>query len=614
MRSRGRSVRPLGRAHVAILVTVLLVASCGSGAVETAGQRATGSPPVSTAPAISLVPPTGLASSAPPATSSAPASSPTLATGGSADFAPGALAVTVSDNLRVRSQPGVGSDSVRYQPLLPKATQLVIVGGPVEASGYTWYRVVPLGVKLEGGVEQGWVAIADHDGSPWVTLADDPTPGFELASVATERPAPSIDDARDGADGTNGFGLSLYQELLNETGDAAGPNNIVISPTSVALALAMASAGAQGATAAELDDLLGAPGWNALSARMASLQQLLGSLDTAWTDWDGTAHSLALRIANMAFAQDGWPIRHDYLQRIDRALGAGLGLVDYQQNAEAARGAINGWVARQTLNRIPELLTAGTVSDATRLVLVNAIYLKAQWEVEFQDGATTARAFTGPNGAREQVPTMELLGSQVVPYASGNGWQATELRYLGADGATPLAMTLILPDELGQFEQGLTASELSGIVDELATQRDDLQHPADQGSADDLACPTYPYQVHLFMPRFGIDTRTDLQRALRAMGMVTAGDPLTADFGGITTPSSVFISKVIHQANIDVDEHGTEAAAATAIGMDTTGGCGPPQPKRTITLRLNHPFLFVLRDVETGTILFLGRVTDPSQR
>jgi serpin B len=596
---------------ITVLVAVLLVASCGtdSGGV-TSSPGAASQSPATLPPASAPASPAGSPPLVPPSsgTSSPAEASPTPTVTGP-DLTPGALAITVSDNLRVRSLPGVSSDSVKYQPLLPKGTQLVISGGPVDASGYTWYRVVPLDFTLDGGVEQGWVAVADHDGTPWVAVADDPTPGFELASAAEQRPAPVIADARDGATAVNRFGLDLYRELL---ADPTG--NLVISPASVALALTMARAGAQGATASELDGLFGTSGWNDLGDAMASLQQLLASRDTAWTDWDGTAHALALRIANAAFAQHGWAIRHDYLQRIDRALGAGLGLVDYARDPEAARQAINAWVARQTVGRIPELLNPGAVSEATRLVLVNAVYLKAQWEVEFQQGATQDRAFTLSDGTREQVPTMALWGGQAVPYASGKGWQATELRYLGADGSTPLAMTLILPGDLNRFQQGLTSSILATIVAKLDAQRDDLRVLTDSGSAGDISCPVYGYQVHLFMPRFGIDSRMELQAVLKAMGMVTAGDPSAADFSGITDPSSVFISRVIHQANIDVDELGTEAAAATAIGMDTTGGCGQPQPERTVTLRLDQPFLFALRDVQTGAVLFLGRVVNPATR
>ena len=129
-----------------------------------------------------------------------------------------------------------------------------------------------------------------------------------------------------------------------------------------------------------------------------------------------------------------------------------------------------------------------------------------------------------------------------------------------------------------------------------------------------MACCDHPYDVRLFLPRFGAETKADLIPELAHLGMTLATDPLKADFSGINSPSELYIAKVIHQANIDVDEKGTEAAAATAVGMSTTGGCGPSDPHRVITVRFDRPFFFILRDVETGAILFMGRVVDPSQK
>jgi len=216
---------------------------------------------------------------------------------------------------------------------------------------------------------------------------------------------------------------------------------------------------------------------------------------------------------------------------------------------------------------------------------------------------------------------MSLLGGETVPYATGPGWKATELRYLGgaggADGTrpTPLAMTLIQPDNLAAFEKSLTPQKLAGVISNLDAQRKRLQTVTSSGEVGD--CGTYAYSLHLFMPRFGIDTRASLKDPLVALGMPLAFDSTGADFGGIHVPESaqdrIYIGAVIHQANIDVDEKGTEAAAATAVVM-TTGGCTGPDPAKTITLRLERPFLFILRDVQTGAILFMGRVVDPSAK
>ena len=231
----------------------------------------------------------------------------------------------------------------------------------------------------------------------------------------------------------------------------------------------------------------------------------------------------------------------------------------------------------QTEQRIPELLAEGVLTPATRLTLVNAIYLKAPWQTPFFEGATEDGTFTRADGSTVEVPFMSTSAS--LPYASGDGWQAVELPYLGGS----LAMTLILPDDLADFEQALTPDDLATITSSLADT-----------------------QVALALPRFGIETKAELATILAALGMPTAfGD--AADFSGITTAAPLLISDVIHQANIDVDEKGTEAAAATAVVMLEYA-----MPAETVTVRLDRPFLFALRDVPTGAILFLGRVGDPS--
>jgi serpin B len=276
-------------------------------------------------------------------------------------------------------------------------------------------------------------------------------------------------------------------------------------------------------------------------------------------------------------------------------------------------------VSDQTKKRIPELIPEGSLDELTRLVLVNAIYLKAGWENEFSKEATKPKPFTRLDGSLVKVPTMWQLGGQTIPYARGTGWQATELRYRGADWTTPLAMTLILPDDLTSFESKLTASQLSRITATLQSERERLGviTPGTSGEMCDMG--TWPYEVRLFLPRFSAGTQAPLADVLKSLGMplpLTRGE---ADFTAIHVPKTyeeiLYIGDVIHQANIDVDEKGTEAAAATAIIMQATGGgCvgSVPSPRKTITLRLDHPFLFVLRDVETGAVLFMGRVVDPS--
>ena len=605
----GPIVWPLQRSGVRSLAALLAVSLLFTGCADTTPSPAA-SASMPAPPAVDRPSPS---SDADPTSTpiASPTSTPSLEP---AVLAAGSMAVTVSDRLRVRSQPRVGDDSARYEPLLPTGTELLVVEGPVQASGYAWYRVAPVSLTLSGGVTEGWVAAADHDGTPWIATAGDPLAGLEFAKAAVSRSAGSAKDARKAGASINAFAIDMYRRLrADPTADLAG-KNVVFSPTSIALALAMARAGARGTTASEMDDVLHADGWKSLAARLNSLDQELAGHNATWIDDEKNTHALSLRIANTAFGQRGYAIERSFLDAIGEAFGAQLGLVDFEADPDAARRVINEWVSRQTAHRIPELLMPPDVTTSTRLALVNAVYLKANWQLEFDKDSTADRTFTRIDGTTVRVPTMSLQGEQDVPYASGPGWKATELRYVGADRSTPLAMTLILPDDIDAYEAGLTPAKLASITKKLDGQRTRLAKltytPEDWA---DMRCGTYPYSVHLFMPRFGIDTRAGLVPVLAEMGM-KAAFALGADFSGITTPTSLFISEVIHQANIDVDEKGTEAAAATAIGVDVTGGCGGPQPAKTITLRLDRPFLFVLRDVETGAILFMGRVLDPSVR
>jgi serpin B len=371
----------------------------------------------------------------------------------------------------------------------------------------------------------------------------------------------------------------------------------------------MARAGAKGATAAEMDDVLRLAGWDRYATGLAALDQELRSRDATWSRDGGEQHALALRMANMAFGQDGYRIERDFLERIGAAFGSPLGLVDYMHDPAGALDAINGWVSRQTMGRIPKLLSPANIHGGTRLVLVNAVYLKAEWETAFYDDLTRDRPFTTLDGDRVAVPTMRM-DQAAIPLAAGDGWRATELRYLAPDGQAPLSMTLVLPDDIDAFERSLKPAVVARIDRSLASEWDRVTTVRD--GTPDNECGSVAYATNLFLPKFGIDTRGDLVPALGAAGMrVPMSD--TADFTGIND-GGLAIGMVIHQANIDVDEKGTEAAAATAVGMDTTGGCGGPHPRTVKTLRLDRPFVFLLRDTRTGAILFMGRVADPSIR
>lgn len=404
-----------------------------------------------------------------------------------------------------------------------------------------------------------------------VSTACSSSDGIVLAKADVARAATSPEDAIAAAAAVNAFALELYREV------AAGGANVVVSPTSIALALAMARAGARGTTATEMDAVLHDVASEANAGWLNALDLALTGRSGTFKDDTGKDHDVTLRIANSTFGQRGMTLVPAYLDALATRFGAGVRLVDYVTKTEAARKLINGWVDDQTEHRIPQLLVPGIITTDTRLTLVNAIYLKAAWQTPFPESATKAGTFHLADGSTVEVPMMATTTS--LPYAAGDGWQAVELPYIGGS----LALTVIVPDDLAAFEASLTAEQLAWIFGQL--------HESD---------------VTLGFPKFGIETKAMLADVLAALGMPSAFDPGRADFSGITTEEALFISDVVHQANIDVDEKGTTAAAATAVVMRGTASL------EHVALQVNRPFLFALRDRPTGAVLFLGRVVDPS--
>lgn len=418
-------------------------------------------------------------------------------------------------------------------------------------------------------------AVSSPTGSPSSTPIGTPssTPlsAIELAAVQVPRVAGTSEDAAAAGAAIDAFGFDLYRRV------AAGGGNVVVSPASIAIAVAMARAGARGETAAQIDEVFRGLGSDEHAAWISALDQALASRTASFPDAMGDPQQVTLRIANAPFGQRDMTLEPAYLEALGARFGAGLRLVDYKADPEAARKLINRWVDEQTEERIPELLAQGAVGTLTRLVLVNAIYLKAAWQHPFAEEATQSAPFSLPDGTTVDVPTMTT--ETQFAYASGHGWQAVELPYVGGQ----LAMTIVVPNDLAGFVEDLDADSFAAIADDLAAT-----------------------QVDLSMPKFGIETKTELAETLAALGMPLAFDPGGADLSGITAEERLFISAVVHQANIDVDEKGTEAAAATAV---VVGMSAVPEP---VTMRVDRPFLFALRDVPTGAILFLGQVADPS--
>ena len=394
---------------------------------------------------------------------------------------------------------------------------------------------------------------------------------ISLARADVPRASATPGDAAAASSAINAFGLDLYRALAN------GKTNVVLSPASIALGLGMARAGARGQTATEMDAVMRSLGSDENAGWPNALDQALATRSGSFKDASGEDRTVTLRIANAPFAQRDMPIEQAYLNALASRYGAGLQLVDYKTATEQARNSINGWVDGQTEHRINELLAPGVLTQDSRLTLINAIYLKAPWLTPFLQMDTKAGRFTRTDGSTVDIPMMAATES--LGYAAGSGWRAVEVPYIGGS----LAMTVIVPDDLTTFEKTLSADQLDSITNGLADN-----------------------QVTLFLPKFSIETKAELGHVLAALGMPTAFSD-TADFSGITTGEQLQISEIIHQANIDVEEAGTEASASTAVGLREVG-----RPLSQVTVNVDRPFLFALRDVPTGAILFMGRVADPS--
>lgn len=392
-------------------------------------------------------------------------------------------------------------------------------------------------------------------------------PGELYASELARETAPSTDNVLAVAAGNRAFALDLYGEL------AEGGENLFYSPWSITSALAMTWAGAEGDTEAAMASTLH------FDLPEADVHEALNALDlelgARLPAEDGT---LVIRPVNQLFAQIGYDFVPAYLDTIALNYGAGVRGVDFGGDPEGTRTLVNEWVADQTEGHIDELVPEGSFDENTKLVLINAVYFLASWDMPFAEANTADRSFTLLDGETISTPTM--YGSELsVRYGAGDGWQMVELPYSGND----LACTLLVPDE-GRFEEveaGFDAAFFDAAVDGML------------GAAADVT-----------MPKFELRSKLDLEPALVALGMGVAFSG-EADFSGMSTTSALAIGSVRHEGWVSVNEAGTEAAAATMVEMEDTSA------PEVIPMVIDRPFLMVLRDRPTGEVLFVGRIMDP---
>jgi serpin B len=405
----------------------------------------------------------------------------------------------------------------------------------------------------------------------------DPAPsgrltGVALASVDRGPGDPSAIPAA--AQAVQAFTTAMLPRL------AAEPGNLAFSPHSILTALAMTRAGAGGRTAEEMDAVLHTDDPDRLAAGLNALEHSLESAVGTVTRADGSEATLTLDIANSLWGQGGVSWEQAFLEILAVEYGAGMNLVDFMRDPEAGRAAVNAWTSEATHERIPEILAPGLVDAMTRLVLVNAIYLKAPWESPFEPALTTSAPFTRIDGSQVQASMMANGEVRTAGYARGPGWQAARLPYAGGT----LAMTVVLPDgSLQDLVAGLGPEQLHTV----------------------LTSPQ-PAILDVRLPRWRVRTTAALADHLVALGMPTAFEPGRADFSGMTHDQELFISAVAHEAFVAVDEEGTEAAAATAVVMRESSAVRAQQ------FHADRAFLFVIHDVESATPLFVGLVDDPT--
>lgn len=367
------------------------------------------------------------------------------------------------------------------------------------------------------------------------------------------------------------FALDLYAKHRQEGG------NLFFSPHSISVALAMTYAGARGETEKQIASAMHFslpqaelhPAFNELDLQLASRGQGAKGKDGA---------PFTLRVVNASWGQQGFAFEGGYLDTLALHYGAGLRLLDFQRASDASRTTINDWVAYRTENRIRDLLPKGSVDDSTRLVLTNAVYFNAAWKKAFDAAKTAPRPFSLLDGSIRTVPSMTK--TERLAFSQGHGLTAVEIPYDGEE----LSMMALMPDQdFETFETGLNPARLQQALQALSKG-----------------------EVELTMPKLKIERALPLKKALATLGVVDAFDPDRADFSGMSSADDLYIQDALHKAFLEVNESGTEAAAASGVVIGTRTAIESP-----VQVTLDRPFLLLIRDTQTGAVLFLGRVVEP---
>ncbi|PKL62844.1 MAG: proteinase IV [Methanomicrobiales archaeon HGW-Methanomicrobiales-2] len=401
------------------------------------------------------------------------------------------------------------------------------------------------------------------------------TSGQPAPPADQETPGPAGEGIGNVSAGNNRFAADLYRQIAGDPTYAG--KNIFFSPYSISSALAITYEGARGTTADEIGSVLHLPENETLQrSGFAGLDAALNNGDENYT----------LRTANALWAEETYPFLPAYVDAASRWYSANVTNLDFANDAEASRQTINRWVEERTEDKIRDLLPGGSIDSMTRLVITNAIYFKGTWVKQFDPAETTEEEFRVSPGEAVRVEMMHRTDEDAIyGYAETGSLQMLRMPYAHGNG-TELSMLVLLPKEenLTAAEEALDPGTLAEIQDSLTDRR-----------------------VRVVFPKFTLEAEYSLPGTLAAMGMPTAFSD-AADFSGMDGTQDLFISDVVHKAFVDVSEEGTEAAAATGVVINVASA---PGGDTTPVFRADHPFVFLIVEEDTGTILFAGRVVDP---
>ena len=374
-------------------------------------------------------------------------------------------------------------------------------------------------------------------------------------------------DSREIIEANNRFAINLYSQYKSEEG------NIFFSPFSISTAMAMVYEGAEGKTAKEIKSVFGFPKYD--NSRRNQYSDLLSEINKKDKEY-------ALKTANALWAEQDFHFLDEYLTTVEKYYEGKTTNLDFRNEPDSSRLIINNWVEEKTNNKIKDLLPEGSIHSLTRLVLTNAIYFKAKWLIQFDADKTRDKNFRVNPDKSIKVPMMQRTDRKsIFNYTQNEDLQILEMPYAGED----LSMLILLPldDDIEVLENSFTIEKLTEWKKSLRKRR-----------------------VKIYIPKFKFETKYFMKNTLSNLGMPTAFTN-SADFSGMTGKKDLIIDQVIHQAFIEVNEEGTEAAAATGVAMALKTSLRPPTP----IFKADHPFIFIIQQNETGNILFMGRVSNP---